>query len=131
MILFLLFWFLEYLKPTVTSSTTDRKPGEKVKPCDYERCPPYAQCKNNPQTGVSVCQCNKPCSLRPNRVCATNMQQYLNTCFMEVDSCKANMKFEVYKRGLCPPPMFNKNWKHFSSQFTYKCYSICNFIFEN
>ena len=72
--------------------------------CDYASCPPYARCVLHPQWGGNVpeCKCNRRCPLRPKRICATNMREYLNTCHMEMDSCRSNMKFEVLKRGKCP-----------------------------
>eukprot|EP00111_Clytia_hemisphaerica_P019665 TCONS_00058019-protein len=85
------------------SSSLKTTPKPKIKSlCDIVRCPPYATCHIDKTTNAPQCICSRRCSLKYDVICATNMKEYFNQCFMELDSCHSNMKFEVFKKGLCP-----------------------------
>ena len=74
----------------------------KVDLCSLVQCPPYAKCVIHPIAKVPQCICRRRCTLKYDLVCATNMKHYINTCFMKLESCNANMKLTVLKPGLCP-----------------------------
>lgn len=96
------------IAPTKATST----PATKLKDlCKLKSCPPYATCFINLFTQTPYCSCPTTCSFLPNQVCASNMETYRNKCFMQIASCKKNVKHTVRHGGPCKFSRYDKRVK--------------------
>lgn len=69
-------------------------------PCALLKCDFYAECKAQ-LDGSLECVCPRQCPLSFDPVCGSDGQTYLNTCTLQVESCRTQTRIIVARRGQC------------------------------
>lgn len=83
------------------SKATVKEQQPKGDLCALRRCPRYGYCAINPFTHQPHCVCFRLCDFKPDILCASDGQTYLNECIMKVQSCRKDYYVTKVSKGPC------------------------------